>query len=224
MTNRFDIENLGVIEYQQALDRQRRAFDRLQQEKLQGAGERHHALLFCEHPHVYTLGRSGQPNNLLVNEAFLASIGATYCRTDRGGDITYHGYGQVVGYPIFDLEALGLSLKGYIHLLEECIIDTLSEWGIASERLDGATGVWIDGRRKICAIGVKASRYVTMHGFALNVSTDLSYFSHINPCGFTDKGVTSIERELSGAAPSLSEVEACFVRSLLRHLPSLPCQ
>ena len=128
---------------------------------------------------------------MLVSDEFLRSIGASYFHTDRGGDITYHGYGQLVGYPILDLERLGLSLKEYVWTVEECVIRTVAEYGIEAGRLDGATGVWIEGdtprARKICAIGVKASRYVTMHGFALNVTTDLRYFSYINPCGFVDK-------------------------------------
>ena len=166
-----------------------------------------------EHPHVYTLGKSGHESNMLVSDEFLRLIGASYFHTDRGGDITYHGYGQLVGYPILDLERLGLSLKEYVWTVEECVIRTVAEYGIEAGRLDGATGVWIEGdtprARKICAIGVKASRYVTMHGFALNVTTDLCYFSYINPCGFVDKGVTSIEKE-TGARPSLEEVACRF--------------
>ncbi|HOW10634.1 MAG TPA: lipoyl(octanoyl) transferase LipB [Bacteroidales bacterium] len=158
-------------------------------------------LIFVEHPHVYTLGKSGSENNLLIDHIQLQAKGASFVKTDRGGDITYHGPGQIVGYPIFDLEKIGIGLKEYIFCLEEAIIDTLREFGITGSRLDGATGVWLDpdtkGKaRKICAIGVKASRYVTMHGFAFNVNTDLNYFNYINPCGFTDKGVTSLEREL----------------------------
>ncbi len=221
---RIDIEDCGLIEYGAALDRQYFRFDRLQQQKASGAGDRSHAMLLCEHPHVYTLGRSGQTNNLLVNEEFLSRIGATYFRTDRGGDITYHGPGQLVGYPIVDLEALHIGgLKEYIDLLEQAIIETLGDYGIAAGRMEGATGVWIDdakGARKICAIGVRGSRYVTMHGFALNVTTDLAYFNHINPCGFTDKGVTSIERELSGTTttqtPPMDEVKRRFTAHFLR--------
>jgi lipoyl(octanoyl) transferase len=158
-------------------------------------------LIFVEHPHVYTLGKSGSENNLLVDSLQLKSKDATFFRIDRGGDITYHGPGQIVGYPIFDLEVIKISLKEYIYRIEEAIIKTLNEFGLKASRLAGGTGVWLDpeikGRaRKICAIGVKASRYVTMHGFAFNVNTDLSYFNNINPCGFTDKGVTSLEKEL----------------------------
>ncbi len=157
-------------------------------------------LLFVEHPHVYTLGKSGAENNLLINPGFLKKIGADYYRIDRGGDITYHGPGQIVGYPIFNLEIFGLGIRQYIQNLEEAIILTLAEFGIPASRLPSASGVWLDPdnpvrARKICAIGVRASRHVTMHGFAFNVNTDLSYFSHINPCGLKDKGVTSMEKE-----------------------------
>ena len=157
-------------------------------------------LIFVEHPHVYTLGKSGKENNLLINPDFLASIGATYYQTDRGGDITYHGPGQLVGYPIFDLDSLKLGVKSYIHHLEESIIQTLEEFAINTTRLSDAAGVWIAPEppaltRKICAIGVKISRGITMHGFALNINTDLKYFGYINPCGFKDRGVTSMEKE-----------------------------
>lgn len=155
---------------------------------------------FCEHPHVYTLGKSGRNQNLLIPDDFLRKISATFYRIDRGGDITYHGPGQIVGYPIIDLESLNIKVKDYVWGLEETVIRTLAAYGIASGRLDGATGVWLDAgipgkTRKICAIGVRVSRYVTMHGFALNINTDLRYFQYINPCGFTDKGVTSMQQE-----------------------------
>ena len=160
-------------------------------------------LIFVEHPHVYTLGKSGSENNLLLDYIQLKAKDASFYKIDRGGDITYHGPGQIVGYPIFDLEKINIGLKEYIYRLEETIIRTVGEFGIISVRLDGGTGVWLDPdipakARKICAIGVKASRYVTMHGFAFNVNTDLSYFNNINPCGYTDKGVTSLEKELGG--------------------------
>lgn len=201
------------MEYAACWELQREFFDALLRTKETGENNEKQTLLLVEHPHVYTLGKSGHEGNLLVNEEFLKSIGATYFRTDRGGDVTYHGLGQLVGYPILDLEQEGLTLKEYIHLLEESVIRTVARYGITAGRLDGATGVWVEGdtprARKICAIGVKASRYVTMHGFALNVTTDLGYFSHINPCGFTDKGVTSIEKE-TGLKPSLEEVATVF--------------
>ncbi len=157
-------------------------------------------LIFVEHPHVYTLGKSGNEKNLLLNFKQLQDKGATFFHTDRGGDITYHGPGQIVGYPILDLENFGMGLRQYIYTLEEAIIRTVSEYGIKAGRDPKATGVWIDlgkpSARKICAIGVKSSRFVTMHGFALNINTDLQYFHYINPCGFTDKSVTSLEKEL----------------------------
>lgn len=157
-------------------------------------------LIFVEHPHVYTLGKSGDQHNLLLNYIQLQAKDAVFFKTDRGGDITYHGPGQIVGYPILDLENFGMGLRQYIYSIEEAIIRTLAVYGIEAARDPFATGVWIDvGKpkaRKICAIGVKSSRYVTMHGFALNINTDLEYFKHINPCGFSDKGVTSLEKEL----------------------------
>jgi lipoyl(octanoyl) transferase len=159
---------------------------------------------------VFTLGKSGQHNNLLINDEFLKKINASYYQSDRGGDITYHGPGQIVGYPIFDLEALHSGVKEYIHKMEEAIILCLKDYSISASRLEGATGVWLDVNtpkaRKICAIGVKVSKAVTMHGFALNVNTDLNYFSYINPCGFVDKGVTSMQKEL-GKELSLPEIE-----------------
>ena len=166
--------------------------------------------IVCEHPHVYTLGKNGTENNLLINDEFLKKINASFYRIERGGDITYHGPGQLVGYPILDLERHDLSLKKYVFFLEEAIIQVLSNYGLDTSRMAGATGVWVDAAgknpRKICAIGVRASRGVTMHGFALNVNTDLSYFSHINPCGFVDKGVTSMAKELQKSV-DISEIK-----------------
>ena len=168
-------------------------------------------MIFVEHPHVYTLGKSGSENNLLLDLIQLKAKDASFYRIDRGGDITYHGPGQIVGYPIFDLEVIKIGLKEYIYRLEEAIIRTVNEFGITASRLDGGTGVWLDPEiagkaRKICAIGVKASKYVTMHGFAFNVNTDLTYFNNINPCGFTDKGVTSLLNEL-GARQDFESVK-----------------
>ncbi len=175
-------------------------------------------LIFCEHPHVFTLGKSGQQNNLLINDEFLKKINASYYRSNRGGDITYHGPGQVVGYPIFDLEKLKLGVKEYIHRMEESIILTLKGYGITATRLEGATGVWLETDtpkvRKICAIGVRVSRAITMHGFALNVNTDLSYFSYINPCGLPDKGVTSLQKEL-GRPIDFNEVKERLKKNML---------
>jgi lipoyl(octanoyl) transferase len=156
-------------------------------------------LLFCEHPSVYTIGKSGSASNLLISPEKLKEKNIGLFRINRGGDITYHGPGQIVGYPIIDLEQFKLSVREYIHLIEESIIQTIAGFGIQSGRLAGATGVWIEPEtmhaRKICAIGVRASRFITMHGFALNVNTALEFFSYINPCGFTDKTVTSIQKE-----------------------------
>ncbi|MGM0612425.1 MAG: lipoyl(octanoyl) transferase LipB [Bacteroidota bacterium] len=198
-------QNLKDIDYKKAWEYQETCFNRVMSFKkdktnpLPGNAEGY--MLFCEHPHVYTLGKNGEQNNLLISDEFLRSINATYYKIDRGGDITYHGPGQIVGYPIIDLERFGLGLKKYIESLEEAIINVLKEYNIQAGRLNGATGVWLDpdenGKaRKICAIGVKASRFITMHGFAFNVNTNLDYFNHINPCGFVDKGITSMEKEL----------------------------
>ncbi|PWE01134.1 lipoyl(octanoyl) transferase LipB [Marinilabilia rubra] len=209
-------EDLGEIDYKKAWDYQEEQFDRIVKSKLfnrdnpdQVKSIEHH-LIFCEHPHVYTLGKSGQANNLLIQDEFLKKINASFYKINRGGDITYHGPGQIVGYPIFDLEQMALGIKEYIFKLEEAIIKTIGEFGIEGDRLPGATGVWLEIQtpraRKICAIGVRASRYVSMHGFALNVNTNLDYFNYINPCGFVDKGVTSMEKEL-GQKVSIQEVK-----------------
>ena len=198
----FTFHDLGRIDYADALKVQTDAFETLLQAKKEGGSEEN-KLFFCEHQPVLTIGKSGKDANLLIPEQLLQQRGVSFYHINRGGDITYHGPGQITGYPVFDLEYWQLGLKQYIHRLEEVIIRFLALYGIRGERLDGATGVWIDpevkGRaRKICAIGVKSSRFVTMHGFALNINKDLSYFSLINPCGFTDKGVTSLEKELGG--------------------------
>lgn len=195
--------DLGEIEYSAAWEYQEERFNSLVAHKRDPEGLElpEQFLLFCEHPHVYTLGKSGDEANLLIRSEFLKKINATYFKTNRGGDITYHGPGQIVGYPIVDLESLGIGLKQYVSTLEDAIIQLLGEYKIAATRMDGATGVWLDvdhpvKARKICAIGVRSSRYITMHGFALNVNTNLDYFSYINPCGFETKGVTSMEKEL----------------------------
>jgi lipoyl(octanoyl) transferase len=198
-------EDLGLIDYQEAWDYQEERFDLLVNHKRQPEAKAMPSqyLLFCEHPHVYTLGKSGDEHNLLIRQDFLKKIEATYYKTNRGGDITYHGPGQLVGYPILDLEQLGLGLKQYISLLEESIIELLEAYGIEATHMEGATGVWLDAThpvkaRKICAIGVRSGRHVTMHGFALNVNTNLDYFTYINPCGFETKGVSSMAKELGG--------------------------
>lgn len=223
------IQHLGLIDYQNAWDLQERLFadtvarktaNRNVPEPEQQPTANH--LLFCEHPHVYTLGKSGHEAHLLANPDFLEQIGATYYRINRGGDITYHGPGQLVGYPILDLDNFFTDIHRYMRLLEEAIILTLSEFGIRAGRIPGLTGVWLDdehGRnagpaRKICAMGVKASRWVTMHGFALNVNTDLSYFGHIVPCGIADKAVTSMQAELGHPVP-MAEVTQAVQRHLM---------
>ena len=195
--------------YKECWDLQQQLFDELlakRGEESDFAG----TIIFVEHPAVYTLGKSGNISNMLIDEARLKALGAEFYHIDRGGDITFHGEGQVVCYPILDLQKLGIGLKRYVELLEQSVIETVAEYGIDARRLEGATGVWLNDAvtnaagesvernwRKICAIGVKASRYVTMHGLALNASTDLKWFTMINPCGFVDKGVTSISKELA---------------------------
>lgn len=196
----FSYQDLGRIVYAKALDIQTEKFNALLAAKVKGEKGRNE-LLFCEHDPVLTIGKSGKDSNLLIPEARLQALSVSYYHINRGGDITYHGPGQITGYPIFDLETWHIGLKQYIYRLEETIIRFLALYGLKGERLEGATGVWLDpfvaGKaRKICAIGVKSSRFVTMHGFALNINTDLNYFSLINPCGFTDKGVTSLAKEL----------------------------
>lgn len=197
----LDVVDVGTMAYGECWDLQRRLFDAAIATKAAGEKPRQ-TILLVEHPPVYTLGKSGKDSNLLVAEEFLKRIGAEFFHIDRGGDITFHGPGQIVGYPILDLAQLGLGLKGYIDAIEGAVIDTMSEWGIECCRVEGASGVWIvePGRpmRKICAVGVKSSRWVTMHGFALNVNTDLKYFGYINPCGFTDRTATSMQAELGG--------------------------
>lgn len=192
--------NLGRIGYREAWDFQEKLFGENLKNKAAGLPTKNY-LVFCEHDHVYTLGKSGSENNLLINNKQLQELGVTFFKTNRGGDITYHGPGQIVGYPILDLENFGLGVKSYIDKLEKSIILALESFGLKGAHFQGATGVWLDAdvpgkTRKICAIGVKASRHITMHGFAFNVNTDLNFFSLINPCGFTDKAVTSLEREL----------------------------
>lgn len=194
-------EDWGTIDYQTAWDRQKVLFNERIQAKFTAEGNTlPNIAVFCEHPHVFTLGKSGDVENMLAGKELLKARGATFIKIDRGGDITYHGPGQIVLYPIIDLEQFNIGLKQYIHMLEETVIRFMALYGVKGERLEGATGVWLDPHsrgkeRKICAIGVKSSRFVTMHGLALNINTDLSYFNLINPCGFTDKGVTSLRKE-----------------------------
>lgn len=220
------ITDWNLIPYPQAWQQQTEWFDALTQHKLKGEVYENR-IIFCEHPHVYTLGRSGKDSNLLIGEERLRELGATYFHIDRGGDVTYHGPGQLVCYPILNLEEFGLGLKEYVHLLEEAVIRVCARYGVSAARLEKATGVWLEGEtpraRKICAIGVRSSHYVTMHGLALNVNTDLRYFSYIHPCGFVDKGVTSLEKEL-GEKVDMAEVKQFLLEELLRLLGIGDCQ
>jgi lipoyl(octanoyl) transferase len=208
------INDLGILNYKEAWDYQEKILAEIVTAK-EHEQPIHNTFILCEHPHVYTLGKSGQKNNLLINEQFLNKIGATYYEINRGGDITYHGPGQLVGYPIFDLESFHIGPREYIYRIEETIIRTLEHYNLRASRMKDATGVWLDvGRhsvRKLCAIGVRISKGVTMHGFALNVNTDLNYFTHINPCGFQDKGVTSVQKEL-GAPQSMKNLKNILVK------------
>jgi lipoyl(octanoyl) transferase len=215
MNKEVIFQDLGLIDYKKSWDYQLELFNNILNSKQRPATSDQkpadNYLLFCEHPNVYTLGKSGSAENLLIDTIKLNKINATYFKIDRGGDITYHGPGQIVGYPILDLQNFNLGVKEYIRDIEESIILTLAEYNIKSERLEGATGVWLDTNckskvRKICAIGLRTSRFTTMHGFAFNVNTDLQYFNYINPCGFTDKSVTSLEKEL-GLKQDIKEVK-----------------
>lgn len=199
---------------------QRTLFDGMlnrKEDESQSAG----TILFVEHPAVYTLGKSGHQENMLISEEYLKQLGAEFYHIDRGGDITFHGPGQIVSYPILDLQKIGIGLRAYIDALEEAVIQTVAHWGIKGSRIEGASGVWIKEEnrapRKICAIGVRSSRFITMHGFALNVSTDLRWFQNINPCGFSDKGVTSIEKEVGKEVP-IGEVKELLINNLAKIL------
>lgn len=202
--------DLGLIDYQQAWDYQINLFNQILETKTFNRTaspaeqiETKNHLLFCEHPHVYTLGKGGDVKNLLLTVEGLAKVNARYYHINRGGDITYHGPGQLVVYPVIDLENFFTDIHQYMRFLEESVIFTLADFGIVGDRIPGLTGVWIDKERnprKICALGVKTSRWVTQHGLAFNVNADLSYFNHIVPCGIDDKGVTSLEKELGKPA------------------------
>ena len=213
---KLNVTDWNIIPYADAWTRQTEWFDTLVRAKQAGEEYENHIIL-CEHPHVYTLGRIGKEGNMLLSEEQLQKIGATLYHIDRGGDITYHGPGQLVCYPILNLEEFSLGLKEYVHLLEEAVIRVCASYGIIAGRLEKATGVWLEGdmprARKICAIGVRSSHFVTMHGLALNVNTDLRYFSYIHPCGFIDKGVTSLQQELKREMP-MEEVKQRLCREL----------
>ena len=205
----------GLIDYQQAWDQQEALLNETvavkTENRVNGTSKpTPNHLIFCEHPHVYTLGKSGHPENLLLDETGLKEKKATYYKINRGGDITYHGPGQIVGYPILDLDNFFTDIHLYLRTLEEAVILTLKDYGIVAGRYPGYTGVWLDAdnekARKICAMGVRCSRWVTMHGFAFNVNVDLDYFKNIVPCGIDDKAVTSLEAEL-GFKPDFEEVK-----------------
>tara|TARA_B100000900_G_scaffold154617_1_gene131282 strand:- start:693 stop:1388 length:696 start_codon:yes stop_codon:yes gene_type:complete len=206
MNKQVDFIDLGRIDYKKCWKHQDILFSEILHTKSKNRREgltiatKNH-FIFCEHNHVYTIGKSGDQNNLLVSQNYLRSKNAEYFVTNRGGDITYHGPGQIVGYPILDLDNFFSDINRYLRLLEEVIILTLNDYGVLGERSKGETGVWINvgtGKsRKICAIGVKTSRWVTMHGFAFNINTDLSYFDNIIPCGISNKSVTSLEKEIN---------------------------
>ena len=217
MRQHITFEDLGLFDYKTCWDMQEAKLAEIIDRKQMGLKSVHH-LYFVEHPHVYTLGKSGQENNLLINPEFLSRIKASFYRINRGGDITYHGPGQIVGYPIFDLEAFHLSVRSFIYKLEQTVIEYLGDCEIQAGRLDNSIGVWLDSEnpgkvRKICSIGVRVSRSVTMHGFAFNINTDLNYFNHINPCGFVDKGVTSLAKE-TGREWNFEEVKKDLLRKM----------
>ena len=213
MNKRIQLQDLGHQDYKATWDYQEQLFKKIVDVKLEKRNrpelETDNFFLFVEHPHVYTLGKSGDMSNLLLSEKQLEAKGATFYKINRGGDITYHGPGQIVGYPILDLDNFFTDIHKYLRFLEETVICTLAEYGITAGRSAGETGVWLDAgtprARKICAMGIRASRWVTMHGFALNVTTDLRRFEAIVPCGITDYSVTSIEQQ-TGQQPELEEV------------------
>jgi lipoyl(octanoyl) transferase len=220
-------EDLGLIDFQAAWDFQTEKFNEIVQRKLDNRNlpqseqkKQEHWLIFCEHPHVYTLGRNGKEEHLLLNSQALLEKNAEFVKINRGGDITYHGPGQIVAYPLLDLDDFFTDIGRYIRYLEEMVIRTLAEYEIESGRIAGQSGVWLDAdkasARKICAVGVHLSRWTTMHGFAFNINTNLEYFSNIIPCGITDKAVTSLEKEL-GRKIEIDEVK----RKLLKHFQEL---
>ncbi|WP_304347926.1 lipoyl(octanoyl) transferase LipB [Capnocytophaga leadbetteri] len=221
MNKQIIVKDLGHKDYKETWDYQESLFEEIVELKRKNRAENTNLptpnyFLFVEHPHVYTLGKSGHIENLLIDEAALAKKGASFYKINRGGDITYHGPGQIVGYPIIDLENFFTDIHKYLRSLEEVIIRTLANYGIKGERSEGETGVWLDVgtpfARKICAMGVRASRWVTMHGFALNVNTDLGYFDNIIPCGIRGKAVTSLNVELSKEKVDTEEVKTHILK------------
>ncbi len=229
VNHEIEIIDLGRIDYAAGLEFQTRLFDEILTVKKENR-ERHeddqlptkNYLIFCEHPHVFTLGKSGEEKNLLLEKRELEEVGATYFHINRGGDITYHGEGQIVVYPILDLENFFTDIHRYMRLLEESVILTLKDYHLEAGRIPGLTGVWLGANemaRKICALGVKSSRWVTLHGLAFNVNTDLHYFDYIVPCGISDKAVTSLEKEL-GKKQDMDEVKSRLQKHLLDLLHS----
>lgn len=223
MNKKIQLQDLGSKDYKSTWEYQEEIFKDIVDLKIKNRREEldlptPNYLLFVEHPHVYTLGKSGDLENLLLNEKQLEAKGATFYKINRGGDITYHGPGQIVGYPILDLENFFTDIHKFLRFLEEAIILTLEEYGLKCGRSEGETGVWLDAgtpfARKICALGVRASRWVTMHGFALNVNVDLGYFDNIIPCGIRGKGVTSLQVELGVEKVDETEVKAKIVKHL----------
>ncbi len=230
MNRNIIIENLGLKDYKETWDYQELILKSIVDIKLRNKKEStqirtDNHFLFVEHPHVYTLGKSGDVSNLLLSQEQLSAKGATFYKINRGGDITYHGPGQIVGYPILDLENFFTDIHKYLRFLEEVIILTLAEYGITSSRSEGETGVWLDVgtpfARKICAMGVRASRWVTMHGFALNVNVDLGYFDNIIPCGIKGKAVTSLQVELGVEKVDLEEVREKIIRHFLEQFEAV---
>ncbi|WP_299259907.1 lipoyl(octanoyl) transferase LipB [uncultured Aquimarina sp.] len=226
MNKKIEIQELGLKDFKETWEYQEMLFKGILDTKIKNrredAGlETQNYFIFVEHPHVYTLGKSGDISNLLLNEEQLKQKGATFYKINRGGDITYHGPGQIVGYPILDLDNFFTDIHKYLRFLEEMVVLTLAEYGIKGVRSDGETGVWLDVgtpfARKICAMGVRASRWVTMHGFAFNVNADLGYFDNIIPCGINDKAVTSLNVELGVEKVDVSEVK----EKLLKHFTKL---
>lgn len=218
--------DLGLIDYKEAWDYQTNLFNKTLEAKSKNRGLplidqliTNNYLIFCEHPHVYTLGKSGDENNLLVKKEDLHTLQASYYHINRGGDITYHGPGQIVVYPILDLENFFTDIHQYMRMLEEAVIQTLKEFNVEAGRTKGQTGVWIDSEnkskaRKICALGVKMSRWVSLHGLAFNVNADLEYFKHIVPCGIDDKAVTSLEKE-AGKVQDMQLVKSVLKEKLV---------
>ncbi len=214
MTDSLCVYPLKTIEYKEAWQRQASLFEAMLSQKIQGKQASLGHLLFCEHPPVFTLGKNGKKENLLVSEDLLGKEGIQLFQTDRGGDITYHGYGQLVLYPILDLDHLKIGLREYVYLLEEVIIRSLAEMDMLAQRIKGASGIWIGEQKKICAIGIRASKGITMHGLALNVNTYLAHFAYITACGLEGKQTTSIQKE-KAQAYSLSEISEWVLRHFL---------